>query len=237
MIRAILFDKDGTLIEFEKTWHSIMTLIFEWMEEDHFIKPEDIVRLKHISGYKTSGFETERMIQCLPTSEIIEKWVGEVAAEEARMPVHRSYFHQLFDRAAVDDRIEVALIPEVDKTLEYLFNAGYRLGIATSDSEKSMRHSLKKANLERYFCFFGSDNGRYKPKPDPQMANAFLEEARLAPNELLIVGDSDTDRRFAENADAKFVGIIHPYGVFSQDQTNRSLLIRRMSKLIEVMAL
>lgn len=237
MIKAILFDKDGTLIEFEKTWHSIMALIFERMEEDPMVKPEDIIRLKRLSGYKTEGFETESMIQCLPTSEIAQRWAGEVAAEPEDLQGYRRYFHQLFEKAAVDDRVEVTPLPKVEKTLEYLYDAGYRLGIATSDTEKSLHHSLEKAGLKRYFCFWGSDNGRYKAKPDPQMANAFMEEAGIAPDELLIVGDSDIDRRFAENAKAKFVGIIHPYGIFSGKETGTGVLIHRMSELIDVMAL
>ena len=237
MIRAILFDKDGTLIEFERTWHAIMTLIFQRMEEDHEMRPEEVARLKRLSGYMPEGFETESMIQCLPTSEIIETWANEVTADEARKPAYRGYFHRLFDDASVDDRVEVIPLPEVEPTLAYLHNAGYRLGIATADTEKSLRHSLKRANLERYFCFFGSDNGLYRPKPDPQMANAFMNEARVAPDELLIVGDSDADRRFAANAKAKFVGILHPYGVFAKEETGGSPLIRRMGELIDVMAL
>lgn len=100
-----------------------------------------------------------------------------------------------------------------------------------------MVHSLKKAGICEYFHFFGSDNGYYEGKPDPHMAKDFCQRMGIGTDELLIVGDSLNDRTFAENVNARFVGIINGYGAFSKQVDSDVALISDFSELLEVMSL
>lgn len=237
MIRGILFDKDGTLIEFEKMWHAIVTLVFQKIEAEGRLSKKLITRFKAISGYTEEGFEPESIIQSLPTSHIVALWAEAAAGEGMDRMACEGYLHRLFEAAAVDERVAVECLPGVAETLAYLRSKNYYLGVATADTEKSMHHSLRKAELDNFFQFFGSDNGYHEGKPAPHMAKDFCRHVGITSEELLIVGDSVSDQRFAENAKANFVGIISDYGAFSDTSDSKVPLVGRFCELIEVMAL
>ena len=237
MIKGILFDKDGTLIEFEAMWHSIMTIVFEAIQEDGNLSEETVAELKAVSGYTSNGFEEESIIQYLPTSEIVQIWVATVANAGYDKSTFSNYFHRLFDLAALSEQVAVVPLDGVRDTLSYLRDKNYYLGVATADTEKSMKHSLSRAGLMDFFHFLGSDNGIHQGKPDPHMAEDFCRRVGIDRKELLIVGDSVNDRIFAENAEASFVGIINTYGAFNDGAEETVALIHSFPQLIEVMAL
>ncbi|MFP4212055.1 MAG: hypothetical protein ACLFR8_12495, partial [Alkalispirochaeta sp.] len=62
----------------------------------------------------------------------------------------------------------------------------------------------------------------------------------IAEHELLIVGDSASDREFAQNAGAWFVGIAAPHSRFNlmkDDEDGATEVIRTMDELISRCAL
>lgn len=200
MIKGILFDKDGTLIEFESMWHQIMTLVYAELVD------ENVDKLKEISGYTQEGFEAESIIQYLNTRDIISLWMKEI-----RYHTSDEVF-DIFEKCAVDESVEIKLLTGVKESLDYLYKKGYVLGIATADTTQSTLHNLSQCGVLDYFSFIGSDDGLMLPKPHPDMASRFISDHSFASDQLLIVGDSISDLRFSQNARADFVGIRAGYG-------------------------
>lgn len=199
MIKGILFDKDGTLIEFESMWYQIMTSVFEQLVD------EDVDKLKALSGYTQSGFQEDSMIQYLSTHEIIHQWMKHI---------HHHTFQDVFDifeKAATENHLEVKLLPNTYESLTYLKSKGYILGIATADTLIPTIYNLEKCQIRDFFSFLGTDNGMTVPKPAPDMVYEFAKIAELEPSEILIVGDSISDHEFAMNAEASFIGIDSDY--------------------------
>lgn len=234
MIKGILFDKDGTLIEFEKTWHAIMTRFFEELSQRNIFSADDIEKMKQFCGYKKYGFIKESKVQFMTSGALIEAWLELTGKEKTPMMI--SAVGEILDEAAVHKSVAIALLPHTHETLNYL-SRKYYLGIATADSEVSMRHSLKKSGLLNFFQYLGADNGQIQGKPNPEMAYIFCSEMGIRPDELLIVGDSINDYYFAQNAGAVFAGITNSYGSFGEEGTIVTVLVKDLKELVEIMEL
>lgn len=202
MIKGVLFDKDGTLIEFEQTWIQIFeSFLYELILQG--VQDKDIQAVKELAGYNEGAFVKESNMQYLSTCDIIKLW---------NEPLEK-YFKdeeeilKLFNLSCIDDKVNVILLDGVKEVLKYLKDKNYYMGIATADSNISTTHSLRKAGIYEFFDYIGSDDGCNLPKPDPQMARKFALENSLASNEILIVGDSVSDMKFAKNSNSQFCGI------------------------------
>jgi phosphoglycolate phosphatase len=231
VIRAVLFDKDGTLLDFASTWHGIFTTVFGRLREELGLTEAAVQRLQCVTGYLADGFEPESIAQHMSTSAIIERWASSLDRDDLR-----EHMWGIVQSAAMDPSVPIDLLPGVESTLRYLSAKRYHLGVATADSLESTRHGLTRAGILHHFSFFGCDDGTHPAKPDPAMAHEFRRLHGVAEHELLIVGDSLTDQAFAANAGAHFVGIVTAYNRLvpvGDDVDGTSVVISSMDELIE----
>ncbi len=217
MIKGILFDKDGTLIEFKSVWHEIIGNIFTALSDRFQVSEEMIDRLKMVSGYQEEDFLKESIIQYCATSEIVEIWYKVITEEDWKPEgITKEALMELFDEKALDEAIKIEALDGVLDVLDYLKKNHYVLGVATADTYSSTVFSLRKADLLSYFDFIGCNDGIHHPKPQKDMAVRFCEKYHLNPQEVLIVGDSISDMQFAENAGAHFLGLKTEYNDYEK---------------------
>ncbi len=234
MIRGILFDKDGTLIEFETMWHKIMALVFSQVEAIWGYDERTMHELMKLSGYQESGFSKESAIQYMSTREIIELWTDYLKADDKEV---KNRFLHIFSDASMNDDIPIRTREGVLESLYYLKRKGYLLGVATADLPESTRNSLKRAGILDYFDFIGADDGIMKAKPDPDMAFRFCRQVNLAKEELLVVGDSVSDYCFAKRSGAGFAGIRSSYGTLDDSPKKDFILVDSLETLMKEMGL
>ncbi|WP_461205646.1 HAD family hydrolase [Clostridium sp. DL1XJH146] len=232
MIKGILFDKDGTLIEFESMWHGIMKEVFKQIEELIGLKREEIQNLKRISGYTEEGFLPESVIQYVSTRKIIELWVKHLDADNINDNVFEEIF-DIFEKVAIFADIDVNLLDGVAESLDYFYKKGYYLGIATADTKSSAVHSLCQAKIFQYFSFIGADDGEMRAKPSTDMADRFCELVGISKDELLIVGDSVNDYNFAKASGAEFIGIDTEYNRLHQIEGDKVVLVKSLIDIIK----
>ena len=242
MIKAFLFDKDGTIIDFEHTWHWALTRLFNRMKMECTLSPQVINALKAVSGLRPAGFDCESIIQRLSAPAIVEIWLRTIwstgirESPEALPPVDllRREMRVRLREAAVAAGNNAQALPGVAQMLAELTTRGYPLGVATADSEESAERALTRTGLHKYFSFIGGDGGGYHPKPNPDMAMAFCRQVDVRPEELLVVGDSTTDFAFAHNAGARFAGLITPYNCFAHEPSPEAVFLRGPEELIDL---
>ncbi len=90
-------------------------------------------------------------------------------------------------------------------TIKYL-KEKYIVGVITSSDKECSDATL--GNYKKLFNFVVNTYPEYKSKPDPEALKHILKEYRLDPKEVVYVGDSIFDIKFAKNAKTNSIGKI-----------------------------
>lgn len=180
-IRGILFDKDGTLFDFQATWGAwARALIAELAQGDP-------VRERAMAQAMAFDIEFGRF---RPESPVIAGTGREVA--ELLAPILAVSADTLEARiASAAASAPLAQAVPLRPLLQRLRDAGLQLGVATNDFEAVARSHLHDV-LDLFDFVAGFDSG-HGGKPAPGMLLAFARACNLDPQTVLMVGDSRHD--------------------------------------------
>ena len=198
-VAGIIFDKDGTLFDFNKTWGAITKTI---IENECAHNPSQTSALADALGFD------QDLAVFRPGSIVIASTAETVA--EAILP-----FTLDQDKDALIDRMTRATsdTPQVQVTdLQDLFfdlrRRDLKLGIATNDGEAPARANLAQANVTDFFGFIAGYDSGFGEKPAPGQLLAFCEHENLKPAECVMVGDSLHDLHAGRAAGMRTVGVL-----------------------------
>ncbi len=203
-IKAILFDKDGTLIDYDKSWMPL-----NHKGAMHIAVGNQELAHKMLSN---SGWSKEKNT-ALPDSilaagteiEILECWLE-------LMPDNIKPFQQLskeiHDLFLLEIKNHVVPLVDLHGLFKYLQGLGLKLGVASSDSQQGIEASLGGFNILPMCDFIcGYDSG-YGIKPTAGMVNGFCQVIDIGPSEVAVIGDNIHDLQMANAAGAMAVGVL-----------------------------
>lgn len=198
-IRGILFDKDGTLVDFFKTWiPAYRTALDRVSLLAGDPAPGDRLLLQGGFDPATGELDPKSILASGTTAEICELWAAETGAA---------------DRAAVSQELHEAMerhaclysVPVGDGLADLfgrLAGRGLVLGMATMDSESVARATADAIGLSQWLTFLCGHDSGHGSKPEPGMVRGFCAAAGLSAPEILVVGDTDRDMNMARAAGA-----------------------------------
>ena len=197
--RGILFDKDGVLFDFQKTWSGWAREVIEhFAESDGALAAQVAKRL----GYDLSADRVMR------GGYMVAHTGPETAAKVAEVLPHLTP-DAVFD--VMEDLAQRAR-PVETTPLRALFDAlhgrGLVIGLATNGSEAEARAQLGPLGLVPCFDFFAGFDSGYGAKPAPGMCDGFAKEMALPPASCVMVGDSLHDLHAAKAAGFQRVGVL-----------------------------
>ncbi len=201
-LAGILFDKDGTLVDFDATWGGATHAVMQAMTTG---RPEIYARLAEAMHY----LPAERRF--LPTSPMIAGSTADYVGTWATI-LDRVSDAALFDE--IDRRFGVEglanLLPLGDPAVVFavLRARGLHLGIATNDAEASARSQCDRLGLTPHLSFIAGYDSGYGVKPEPGMAVAFARLVGVPPRRIALVGDSVHDLEAARAAGAVAVAVL-----------------------------
>ena len=200
-IRAILFDKDGTLVDFQRTWgpatHTVMTKLANG-------NAGAFERLAAVSLYDA---EQRRLLPGSPVVIETTYGYGKLWAEALGVPVTPELIDTI-DRHFFQTTLDhLTPMGDVKGLLESFRARGYRLGLMTNDADANTRAQLKRLGLDQLIEFLAAYDSGYGHKPDADPVLAFAKFAGVSPAEIAVVGDTDHDLVAARAAGAIAIGV------------------------------
>ena len=198
-IRGVLFDKDGTLFDFQQTWGAWAEGLYRDLAAGDAARAE---ALATVAGYDIAGQRFE------PTSPVIAGTPEEIA--DLLLP-----YLPGSDRVALIGRMNtlaaaasMAEAVPLAPLMHRLRGAGLVLGVATNDAEAPARAHLYAAGVDGLFDYVaGSDSG-HGAKPGAGPLLAFARLMRLPPETVAMVGDSSHDLHAGRAAGMTCVAVL-----------------------------
>ena len=186
MIKAIVFDMDGVLID-AKDWHYLA-----------------LNRALRLFGFEIHRYDHLTVYDGLPTRKKLE-----MLSIEKGLPValHAliNEMKQIYTMEMVHTQCKPKFIHEY--ALSQLKLAGYQLAVASNSIRHTVEVMLKKACLFQYLDVILSNEDVQCAKPDPEIYVRSMQMLGLSPKECLIVEDNPVGIRAAVAAGAHVMAV------------------------------
>jgi len=174
MIRGVLFDLDGTLVD---SYEAIA---------------ESLNYALHKKGLPPRTVQEVRRMVGGGVHEVVRKAAGERYVEEGVRLFREHYTTILAERTLP--------LPGALETLAELHRRGYRLGLGTNKPSDFARRILAHLGMDRTIRAMVGPAEVDRPKPDPAMLLSLLKTLDLGPDEAVYVGDMPIDAETARRA-------------------------------------
>lgn len=186
-IRGVLFDKDGTLVDYDLTWRPTNWLVVRRLARGDEALARELLGL---SGHdpEADRVAPHSIISAGTALELAEVW-GPRLGRRDLAAIAREIDAGFIEGAVAN----LTAVPGLTETLVALRRLGLHLGLATSDSEEAAHRTLELLGITEHFSFVcGYDSG-HGGKPEPGMVRAFCGAVSLEAPAVAMVGDSHHD--------------------------------------------
>ncbi len=211
MVKAVIFDLDGTLIDTIEGLASSVNAAMDFY------------------GFPNHSLEEYRSFVGNGVGKLVERALPEGKkhlCEDARKIFERHYAETMLDVLPVYDGIE--------ELLNYLLNKGIKIAVNTNKMDVFAKPMIKKV-FGDIFCEVLGEVREFSRKPSADGANYLLECMGMSNDECLYVGDSQVDIKTAKNAHMKCVSVT--WGFVSRDillDNEPDILIEHPREIIDL---
>jgi phosphoglycolate phosphatase len=206
-VRALIFDLDGTLIDSKLDLvNSVNTTLHQI---GRAALPTDTV-----ASYIGHG-----------APKLIASALGQDATEQQRREALLLFLAH-YEKHALD---ETRAYPGVTEALQSL--EGRSLAVLTNKPLALTLQILQGLDLAKYFeKIYGGDSFE-KKKPDPAGAKKIMQELHAAPNQSMMIGDSDVDMQTARNAGMFAAAVTFGFGQYNRLVNPADVYLQNFSEL------
>ncbi len=186
MIRAVVFDMDGVLVD-AKGWHY-----------------EALNRALRLFGYEIGSHDHEVSYDGLPTRVKLDRLVEKGILPRA-LTAFIAEMKQVYTLEIVRDRCRPIFSHEY--ALSRLKADGYRIALASNSIRESVDAIMEQTCLAGYLEFTLSNEDVRAAKPDPEIYLKAAAKLGLQPAECLVVEDNHNGIRSATAAGAALLEV------------------------------
>ena len=182
--KGLLFDKDGTLLDFQRTWGPWAAHVVDELANGDTDLAEEMALAWGLDYAKGRIFPDSIVI-----AGTVEQVAGAIVYHRPDMTLDQMIGFLDQTGALAQGVPVVPLNPFLDEMAEL----GLVVGIATNDSEGTARAQLRALDVEHRFDFIAGYDSGYGGKPAPDMCLAFADYMGIDPGDVVMVGDSSHD--------------------------------------------
>lgn len=199
---GVLFDKDGTLVDFHLTWGpAVHAMIVALAGGDPALMRAQAEAL-HFS-IETMRFRDSSPLVAGSTADYGLGWANALGRTD--LAALKAEIDAL---SAAESLRSLTPIVETPVVFAALRAAGLRLGVATNDTEASARRQIEALGIGRDVEFVAGYDSGHGGKPDPGMVHAFADWLGAPTSRIALVGDSLHDIAAARAAGAVAVAVL-----------------------------
>lgn len=194
-LAGILFDKDGTLVDFHRTWSPLIRGATAHAAGGD---PGLTERLLELGGMDpaTGITRADTLFAAGNTLEIVEAFMA------AGAPLDRRTMVRDLDAFFVGAAASAVPIADTSELFARLRRRGLRLGIASSDNAASIAETAKALGVAEQVEFIAGYDSGHGVKPGAGMFLAFCAATGLSPDTVAMVGDNRHDMEMGRAAGA-----------------------------------
>jgi phosphoglycolate phosphatase len=210
LVRALIFDLDGTLIDSKRDLiHSVNAMLGEMGRAQ--------LDEETISGYIGHGAPL-----------LVSRALGSNAREDDLRRALQ-FFLAYYEEHKLDT---TCAYPGVADSLAELSRKKVPMAVLTNKPVKISVRILEALGLATYFRAIYGGNSFESKKPDPRGANTIVSEFGASPRETMLIGDSEVDVQTARNARMIAVAVNYGFGVHDRTQHPADLYLEKLADLI-----
>jgi len=228
--RGIVFDKDGTLLDFNRTWLPIYLYAAQEFADGDAGLAESLLT-QHGFDRGKNRFIGGSLLAAGNNQQIANAWAVQIDKPDQVETISKQ-LHQIFNDQGA---IQATPVRQLAGTLRQLKQSGRKLGVATADSHQGIINTLQAFDVLHEFDFLAGYDSGHGVKPEAGMVLAFCEQMALAVESIVVVGDNRHDIEMGRNANAGLcVGVLTGTSTRSELESIADIVIDDISSLVEV---
>jgi HAD superfamily hydrolase (TIGR01509 family) len=186
MIKAIVFDMDGVLVD-ARDWHY-----------------QALNRALRVFGYEIDRYDHLVTYDGLPTRRKLE-----ILTRDGGLPHGLHAFINELKQIYTTELVQVHCKPSFQRqyALSRLKAEGYRLGVASNSVRKSVELFMEKSSLRQHMDILLSNEDVQRAKPDPEIYLKAFAALSLRPEEVLVVEDNEHGLQAARASGAHVMAV------------------------------
>jgi len=178
-IKAVIFDLDGTIADFNLDYMASRAEILQFLREEGF--PQSIFSIN------------DNLFEILNKAEIFLK----NHHKEKQVEKIKTSIFSIAAKYEMEAARTTSLIPGIREALKALRKMKLKLALFTVNCKNSVNHILRTFNLKRYFDTVITRDDVLIVKPNPVHLKTALNALKVKPKEAIVVGDSVWDMKSA----------------------------------------
>ncbi len=190
MVKVILFDWDGTIVDNSKQWFNSFNKMRNELGlndasfDDFMETAPHFFRKKSLDGIELRSDMMKR------ASEI---WLKNYEKISNDMQLHNG----------------------IKEFLKRLRNEGYKIGVVTGGDGRRIKKEVERFELSENFSVIITRDDNVEEKPDPGKLLTACEKLGIKPHECVYIGDMDIDILAAKNCGMKAIAVT--WGTHNED--------------------
>jgi len=198
--QAIIFDKDGTLIDFHAMWGGWVVFLAQQLQNASGLNLR--IELYDLMGYDESSGKVlaSGKVAAMPMAHLRTLTVELVQSHG----VSNQEAHQLVEECwLIPDPVLLAHpFTDMRELFHNLHSKGIKIAIATADDRAPTQAMIEAFDVEEYISAMVCADDGIPSKPAPDMVLTLCKRMDVEPGRVMVIGDTTSDMKMARASGA-----------------------------------